>query len=186
MRYDYIRAEQFCDSVRDGTHDTPKPTENGYKLVTGKHIRDGRVDPTEAYYISEKDYNKINERSRVDQWDVLMSMIGNGLGRSAIVYDNPNYFDKGIYLKTWDDHTILEYKERVNVLRRIVGKRFGSIDHAVFADTYNLVERQLREDYIDAIEYYSVYKKLQNEDIASLFSTDPSSITTKPGVDTDP
>lgn len=98
MRYEYIRAEQFCDSVRDGTHDTPKPTENGYKLVTGKHIRDGRVDPTEAYYISEKDYNKINERSRVDQWDVLMSMIGNGLGRSAIVYDNPNYAIKNIAL----------------------------------------------------------------------------------------
>ena len=98
MRYEYIRAEQFCDSVRDGTHDTPKPTENGYKLVTGKHIRDGRVDHTEAYYISEKDYNKINERSRVDQWDVLMSMIGNGLGRSAIVYDNPNYAIKNIAL----------------------------------------------------------------------------------------
>lgn len=96
----------------------------------------------------------------------------------AVEYYNViRYFDKGIYLKTWDDHTIQEYKERVNVLRRIVGKRFESIDHAVFADTYNLVERQLREDYIDAIEYYSVYKKLQNEDIASLFSTDPSSIS---------
>ena len=98
MTYEYIRAEDYCDSVRDGTHDTPKPAENGYKLVTGKHIRDGRIDSTEAYYISEKDYIKINERSKVDQWDVLMSMIGNGLGRSAVVDDLPNYAIKNIAL----------------------------------------------------------------------------------------
>ncbi len=95
----------------------------------------------------------------------------------AVEYYNViRYFDKGIYLKTWDNHTIQLYKERVNVLRRIVGKRFGSIDRAVFTDTYNSVERQLRGDYIDAIEYYGIYRKLQSEDIALLFSTNPSSI----------
>ena len=98
MEWTYIRAEDFCNSVRDGTHDTPKPVENGYKLVTGKHIRDGIIDPTEAYYISEKDYIKINERSKVDQWDVLMSMIGNGLGRSAVVKEQPDYAIKNIAL----------------------------------------------------------------------------------------
>lgn len=105
MTYEYIRAEDYCESVRDGTHDTPKPVENGYKLVTGKHIRDGRIDPTEAYFISEKDYIKINERSKVDQWDVLMSMIGNGLGRSAVVDDNPIYAIKNIALFKVGDET---------------------------------------------------------------------------------
>ena len=33
-----ISADVFCDSVRDGTHDTPKQVEKGYKLVTAKHI----------------------------------------------------------------------------------------------------------------------------------------------------
>ena len=98
MTYEYIRAKDYCESVRDGTHDTPKPVESGYKLVTGKHIQNGRIDPTEAYYISEKDYKKINERSKVDRWDVLMSMIGNGLGRSAVVDDNPDYAIKNIAL----------------------------------------------------------------------------------------
>ena len=32
-----LTAEDFCDSVRDGTHDTPKQVECGYKLVTAKH-----------------------------------------------------------------------------------------------------------------------------------------------------
>ena len=98
MNWKYIKASDFCDSVRDGTHDTPKPVEQGYKLVTGKHIQNGVIDPSDAYYISEKDYKKINERSKVDKWDVLMSMIGNGLGRSAVVNEQPEYAIKNIAL----------------------------------------------------------------------------------------
>ena len=98
MSWDTIRAEEYCESVRDGTHDTPKPVSNGYKLVTGKHIQNGQIDPTDAYFISENDYRKINERSKVEKWDVLMSMIGNGLGRSAVVIKKPDYAIKNIAL----------------------------------------------------------------------------------------
>ena len=92
-----IPADVFCDSVRDGTHDTPKPTRKGYKLVTGKHLKNGVIDPTDAYYISESDFNKINERSKVDQWDVLMSMIGT-IGEIAVVKEQPDYAIKNIAL----------------------------------------------------------------------------------------
>ena len=97
MKWEYINAEEYCESVRDGTHDTPKPTEKGYKLVTGKHIKNGQIDPNDAYYISEKDYNKINERSLVEQWDVLMSMIGT-VGEVAVVRDSPDYAIKNVAL----------------------------------------------------------------------------------------
>ena len=97
MRFQFIPADQYCDSVRDGTHDTPKPAEHGYKLVTGKHIKNGVIDPSEAYYISEEDYDKINERSLVEQWDVLMSMIGT-VGETAVVLDHPEYAIKNVAL----------------------------------------------------------------------------------------
>ena len=93
-----VLAEDFCDSVRDGTHDTPKKVENGFKLITAKHINNSGIDFSEANCISEKDYNKINERSKVEQWDVLMSMIGNGLGKSFIVKDKPDYAIKNLAL----------------------------------------------------------------------------------------
>ena len=93
----FIRAEDFCDSVRDGTHDTPKPAEHGFKLVTGKHIKNGQIDATDAYCISAADYQKINERSLVEQWDVLMSMIGT-VGEVAVVKDIPNYAIKNVAL----------------------------------------------------------------------------------------
>lgn len=97
MSWTTIRADEYCESVRDGTHDTPKQTETGYKLVTGKHIKNGQIDPSEAYCISEKDYKKINERSLVEQWDVLMSMIGT-VGEVAVVKDHPNYAIKNVAL----------------------------------------------------------------------------------------
>lgn len=92
-----VRADIFCESVRDGTHDTPKPTDFGNKLVTGKHIKNGIIDPTEAYFISEKDYNSINARSAVEQWDVLMSMIGT-VGEAAVVKSKPDYAIKNVAL----------------------------------------------------------------------------------------
>ena len=94
---EFIRAEDFCSSVRDGTHDTPKPADFGYRLVTGKHIKNGQIDPGDAYYISEDDYNKINERSLVEKWDVLMSMIGT-VGEVAVVKDVPDYAIKNVAL----------------------------------------------------------------------------------------
>ena len=97
MSWEYKTAEEYCESVRDGTHDTPKQTEYGYKLVTGKHIKNGQIDPSDAYYISEKDYTKINERSLVEQWDVLMSMIGT-VGEVAVVQEVPNYAIKNVAL----------------------------------------------------------------------------------------
>ena len=100
-----LTAEEFCDSVRDGTHDTPRQVECGYKLVTAKHISNGQIDLSDAYLISESDYLKINERSKVERWDVLMSMIGNGLGKSAVVKDNPQYAIKNLALFKIGDET---------------------------------------------------------------------------------
>ena len=94
---EFIRVEDFCSSVRDGTHDTPKPADFGYRLVTGKHIKNGQIDPGDAYYISKDDYNKINERSLVEKWDVLMSMIGT-VGEVAVIKDVPDYAIKNVAL----------------------------------------------------------------------------------------
>lgn len=71
-----IKASEFCVSVFDGTHESPKPTKEGYKLLTSKNILNGYIDSSDAYFISEQDYNSINERSKIYKWDILFSMIG--------------------------------------------------------------------------------------------------------------
>ena len=74
--------------VRDGTHDSPKPKENGFPLVTSKHLLPFGVDLTSCNLISQADYNKINERSAVDTYDILLSMIGT-VGLVSLVIENP-------------------------------------------------------------------------------------------------
>ena len=69
-------ATEYCKNVFDGTHDSPKFLDNGYLLVTSKNIANRELDLTDANFISEEDYNKINERSKVHQWDIFFSMIG--------------------------------------------------------------------------------------------------------------
>lgn len=97
IKFKTIKAEEFCDSVRDGTHDSPKKTDSGYKLITSKHIREIGLDIENAYYISELDYKKINERSAVDINDILYSMIGT-IGLIHRVENKPDYAIKNMGL----------------------------------------------------------------------------------------
>ena len=49
--------------VKDGTHDSPKPQDNGYFLLTSKHLTERGLDYASAYKISKEDYESINKRS---------------------------------------------------------------------------------------------------------------------------
>ena len=70
------RAKEFCATVTDGTHDSPKPKTTGHYLITSKHLKDNRIDFSSANLISEEDYQKVILRSAVEQYDILFSMIG--------------------------------------------------------------------------------------------------------------
>ena len=92
-----VPAADFCLSVRDGTHDSPKPVDHGKKLITSKHMISGRLDLEQAYLISEAEFHEINRRSKVDQWDVLISMIGT-VGEVYLEQNDPIYAIKNIGL----------------------------------------------------------------------------------------
>ena len=81
--------------VRDGTHDSPKYTQEGYPLITSKDFKNGQFDFSKTRYISEVDYKNIIKRSKVDIGDILYSMIGGNIG-SMIYIQHDNYFDMAI------------------------------------------------------------------------------------------
>lgn len=83
--------------VRDGTHDSPKQTEDGFYLVTSRHLKEEGIDYANAYKISEQDYKQISRRSKVDKNDLLFSMIGT-LGLIHYVDEEPSYAIKNIGL----------------------------------------------------------------------------------------
>lgn len=83
--------------VKDGTHDSPKRVEDGFYLITSKHIMTNSIDFSSAYKISCDDYNKINKRSLVEKGDILMTMIGT-VGNFYFVNEEPNYVIKNLGL----------------------------------------------------------------------------------------
>lgn len=83
--------------VRDGTHDSPKQSLDGFYLITSRHMKSTGIDFSTAYKISEADYAEVNRRSKVDKNDILFSMIGT-LGLIHLVTDDPDYAIKNIGL----------------------------------------------------------------------------------------
>jgi type I restriction enzyme S subunit len=90
------KLSEICD-VRDGTHDSPKPASTGFPLVTSKHIVNSRVDLSQSYLIKEEDYESVNRRSKVDQFDLLISMIGT-VGEVAFIKEKPKFAIKNVGL----------------------------------------------------------------------------------------
>src|SRR5690554_5805643 len=105
ITWDVVEAEKYCEKVTDGTHDSPKQTTEGYPLITSRHIKGNEIDFDNAYLISKEDYDHINKRSYVSQWDVIISMIGEYCGFTYLEENSDiNYAIKNVGLfKTGDE-----------------------------------------------------------------------------------
>lgn len=125
---DFDTAATFCDRVFDETHATPKPSESGYRLVTSKNITGGHLDLSDTYYISEDDYNEIQKRSYVSQWDVLFSMIGS-VGEVYIEKDSTiNYAVKNVGVFSCRDEIRakwLYYYLKSNLAKQIISNQLS-------------------------------------------------------------
>ena len=94
--------KRFADvlDVRDGTHDTPKYVTEGIPLVTSKNLRKGLIDFESAKLISYEDAKQINNRSRVDDGDILLAMIGT-IGNPVLVKKNGRCRQSDVSIKSF-------------------------------------------------------------------------------------
>jgi Restriction endonuclease S subunits len=107
--WDVVSAQSLI-SVKDGTHDSPKPQSIGYPLITSKHLKNTRIDFESANKIKESDYIEINKRSKVERYDILISMIGT-VGNLFLVQDKDVQFaikNVGLF-KTSERIDLFEY-----------------------------------------------------------------------------
>ena len=97
--WEFIPAAIYCERVTDGTHDSPAPQAEGKPLITSKHMKGREIDFDNAYLIDESEFSRINMRSKVNQWDVLISMIGEYCGFCYVERnENVNYAIKNVGL----------------------------------------------------------------------------------------
>lgn len=92
----WVRFSDVLD-VRDGTHDTPKYVSKGIPLVTSKNLVEGKIDFETAKLISEEDALAINQRSVVDNGDILFAMIGT-IGNPVLVSKDREFCIKNMAL----------------------------------------------------------------------------------------
>ena len=83
--------------MRDGTHASPKYFATGHPFITSKNIKDGYINYDDVQYISNKDFEEINKRSKVDVNDILMGMIGT-IGNLALIRIFPDFAIKNVAL----------------------------------------------------------------------------------------
>ena len=83
--------------VTDGTHDSPKASDTGYFLVTGKHIINGFIDFSKCYLISDDDHKQVMQRSKPEKGDVIFSNIGT-LGSTVLVDQDFEFSIKNVAL----------------------------------------------------------------------------------------
>lgn len=125
----WVEAHKVCQSVRDGTHDTPKYEKTGIPLVTSKNLKDGDIDLENVSYISISDHREISKRSKVEEKDILFGMIGT-IGSPVIVKEDNIFSIKNVglfkknekliksrylyyYLSSWFSKKIMSDKELI-------------------------------------------------------------------------
>lgn len=94
--WEKAELNKVCD-VRDGTHDSPSYQEEGYPLVTSKNVIDGEISFDNVNFISKEDFDNISKRSRVDDGDIIMPMIGT-IGKPTIVKKDREFAIKNVAL----------------------------------------------------------------------------------------
>jgi type I restriction enzyme S subunit len=72
-------------NVTDGFHNTPAPTNEGFRYITAKHIRPGKIDFDKGFYVDDRNHRELFAKTRVKRGDILIVNIGAGSGTPAIV-----------------------------------------------------------------------------------------------------
>ena len=151
----WIEAHKTCQSVRDGTHDTPKYVKTGMPLITSKNLINGKIDFSNIQFISEKDHIEISKRSGVEAGDILFGMIGT-IGNPVIISSNKNFSIKNVglfkknpelilskYLKYWLDNSVLfKMLEELQLIRGTTQKFISLGSLRVLPIPHSSIEEQ--------------------------------------------
>jgi|JFJP01.1.fsa_nt_gi type I restriction enzyme S subunit len=90
--WDVKRLKHTCSVIKDGTHQPPQRTENGFPLLSVRNIIDGKfVNLEDDSLISEQDFKELQRSFTVQENDVLLAIVGATLGKVAIVEEMPPF-----------------------------------------------------------------------------------------------
>ena len=101
------RLGDVCTRITDGTHKTPLYQLSGVTFISARNIVNEKLDLSDVKYISESEYNEIQNRCQTEKGDVLLSKSGS-LGIPVV-------FDKNIPVGLFESLAVIKYdRDRLN------------------------------------------------------------------------
>lgn len=85
VEWDVKKLGDSCAKITDGTHDTPKPVEDGIPFITAIHVKDNNIDFENCLYLPNTVHKIIYRRCNPEKNDVLLVNIGAGVATTALV-----------------------------------------------------------------------------------------------------
>lgn len=74
--WEWVRLNDICSLVTDGTHHTPTYTEEGIPFISVKDITKGIIDFSDTKFVSEEEHEQLIKRCHPEYEDVLLTKIG--------------------------------------------------------------------------------------------------------------
>ncbi|WP_188118044.1 restriction endonuclease subunit S [Methanobrevibacter millerae] len=115
--------------IKDGTHASHKIVDDGVYLLSSKDVFNGKIHISDdSQQISHEDYNKLHKKYKIENGDVLLTIIGSTC-RTAVIKDYNNEYtfrssvaiiktsENPYFLETYFNTPIFikDFKKRINV-----------------------------------------------------------------------
>lgn len=86
----YVYLGNILFKLTDGTHSTPKYTDDGVKFVSVKDMSSGVLDLSNTKHISQEEHDELFKRCDPKKGDMLLSKVGT-TGVPAIIYTDEEF-----------------------------------------------------------------------------------------------
>ena len=80
----WVRLDNLCSKITDGTHKTPKYTDSGVPFISVKDIYDNQISFDNTKFISQEEHNELYKRCNPEYDDILLTKSGT-IGRTAVI-----------------------------------------------------------------------------------------------------
>lgn len=87
----WARLQTICEPITDGTHKTPRYSDEGYIFLSSKNVTSGKIDWNNVMYIPEDLHYELYSRLSPQKNDILLAK--NGTTGIAAIVDRDCVFD---------------------------------------------------------------------------------------------
>lgn len=89
--------QDLCSLITDGTHQTPKYTDDGRPFISAQCVKPFKFMPQHCRYVSEEHYQSYIKNRKPEFEDILLSRVGAGIGEAAVIDSDLEF---AIYVST--------------------------------------------------------------------------------------